>query len=1154
MASISSVGVGSGVLNNDLIDQLIEAERAPTDNRLDAEKLSLETKISELGNVKSAVSSLQSAVSSLTLASSFETNTTSSSDSTALTATASSLASPGVYNVETTQLARAQTIASKSYDNLNDVVGQGQLVFKFGEVETTLAADKSITSFDSFEEDPTKTSKTITINSGNHTLAGVRDAVNSADMGVRASIIDTGDGFRLLFESESTGTNSGFTIETNNANNGLDDFNFNESDSDNILHATNAADAKLTVNGLEISRESNQVAGVINGVTLNLRQTSVGEPVTLTVEADMETINKRMQDFVTSFNELKTLTNDLTAYNTEEQQGSVFTGDPSIRNLENQLKKILSSAIPIGAQGSVNSLAEIGISTNEKTGLISFDSTKFANYARNDPEALTKLFGTTGVGSNNVEYIRGNNQTKSGDYNVVVTELATQGEFKGHSLSQAPSNAQPLIINALNDSFTVNVDGVNSEAIELIHGSYESGDEIASLIQTRINADEKLKANAKSVSVEFDSSNNSFNITSASYGSKSSVSFNSIDTNIAEDLGLYRPGQGPRSLDMVAALSTTAEMANAVVIDDSNDNFSLSVAGIDSGEISIAQGSYADGDSLAAAIQSAINSSNEISGKALSATVSYSGEQDGGQFTISFNNQESFQVLSADTGLANIGINANVSSTSKATALASGDTLVNPVTVDANSDTFSLRLNGKNYDDLQIAQGSYTTASAFASAVETAINAQTGTGETAKTAAGSVDLSSPIDFNAANRSITLSVNGDPAVEVLVNQDATTDLNGDSQVDEADNLKAIQDALDSAFGGSTVTASLDDGKLVLEGATIGDAGTIEVVSDGRVASVGPGSVDTSTFTDTTNFTAAEIEFSLNGDLTPVTLDLSSISVPATGPTTLVADIQAELDSALVAQGYAAGDIVVKEDASKQISFEGIDADNGKSVAITSISNDVLGMTGGSVAVGAAGFGLDETTSSGLDGNNATVSFKGGNKEGGLHIAFGNADTFKITAAEDAMASAFGIATSNGSESEVRKGKDVIGTINGVAAVGSGQRLTGAQGDDSYGLALRITGDAIGKRGSVNFNLGLAEQTERFLQAALSTTGFLTEKESGFQTSLKSVGEEKAELETRMESRRTSLSRQFTYYDTIVAQLNSSLDFIKANFEALNAQNN
>ena len=88
MASISSVGVGSGVLNNDLIDQLIEAERAPTDNRLDVEKVDLETKISELGNIKSAVSNLQSTVSSLTLASSFETNTTSSSDSNKLTATA----------------------------------------------------------------------------------------------------------------------------------------------------------------------------------------------------------------------------------------------------------------------------------------------------------------------------------------------------------------------------------------------------------------------------------------------------------------------------------------------------------------------------------------------------------------------------------------------------------------------------------------------------------------------------------------------------------------------------------------------------------------------------------------------------------------------------------------------------------------------------------------------------------------------------------------------------------------------------------------------------------------------------------------------------------------------------------------------------------
>ena len=76
MASISSVGVGSGVLNNQLIDDLIAAEREPMDKRLARDETTLTTKVSELGRVSGAVSSLKSAMSSLTLASSFETNTT----------------------------------------------------------------------------------------------------------------------------------------------------------------------------------------------------------------------------------------------------------------------------------------------------------------------------------------------------------------------------------------------------------------------------------------------------------------------------------------------------------------------------------------------------------------------------------------------------------------------------------------------------------------------------------------------------------------------------------------------------------------------------------------------------------------------------------------------------------------------------------------------------------------------------------------------------------------------------------------------------------------------------------------------------------------------------------------------------------------------
>lgn len=1030
MASISSVGVGSGVLNNQLIDDLVAAERAPMDLRLDRQQETLTAKVSELGKVSGAVSKFKSAVSSLTLASSFETNTTSSSDANSLTGTASSLAKPGVYNVETLQLARSQSIATKTYTDLNDIVGEGTLTFTFGDVDTTVDANKTVTSFDNFTADAGRSTKSINITSANHTLSQVRDEINKANMGVSASIVDTGNGYRLLLESDKTGNENGFTIETSNVTNGLDDFNFNAADNDQILHTTEGLDSKIKVNGLEVSRDSNQVTGVINGITLNLKQTTIGEPSTLTVDADVSKINDRVQSFVTAFNELKTLTNELTAYDAEKNQGSVFTGDATIRGLDTQLKRLLSSSLPSTAQGSVNSMADAGITSDRTTGLLSFNSSKFQGLIKDDPSAITKLFGTTGVGANNVEYVRGNNDTKSGDYKIVVSELATQAEYKGNTTPPGD-----YTITALNDGFRIKLDGISSDNIEIAQGIY-TGAELAAQLETQINADETLKQNVNSVSVKFDSINNSFNISSATYGSESSISFSSIDENTALDLGLYKPGQGARTVGTADSLATTSSFASPVTIDGTNDTFKLKVAGISSDDISISQASYSDGASLASAIQSAINGDSALASANLSGIVSFEADDEGGKFTIKFNNDETYSISSADAGLSSLGLSASVSTTQVSSALKLDDQFVAAVTVDTTNDNFSVNIDGAKYSDIQIPAGSYADGASLASAVEGAINAKTTLGTSPKVL-GTFNLSTPVDFTTNNHSFTMGVNGGAETEVLVNLDATTDLDGSGVVDEDDNLFAIQAALDTAFGAGVITASSDNSTLALE-----------TVLKGAGASI----------------------------------DRSSVATTGT-----------------------------------HINF-GVGAENG------------------------------------TDGVTAVVSYRGGNVDGGLYIDFGNSAVFRINDADIAMASTLGIKSSDGNETQIVKGKDVVGTINGVAANGSGQSLVGAIGTDAYGLELKVEGDALGKRGSVNYNVGIAEQAERFVTLLLGSGGSLGEKSGGFQLSLENIAAEKVELESRMDVRRSALSRQFSYYDALVARLNSSADFLKANFDALNAQNN
>lgn len=1155
MPSVSSVGVGSGVLTSKLVDDLIAVERESTDKRLAAEEENFTAQVTELGKISSAADKLKSTATSLTLASSFESNTTSTTDDNVLTATASSFARPGIYNIETLQLAQSQSIASKEYDDLNDIVGQGKLVFNFGNVDTTIGAGKTVTSFDSFTENEDKASRTISITSANHTLSDVRDTVNKANIGVTASIVDTGSGFRLLFESTDSGDTNGFTITATGAANGLDDLNFNENDHGDMLHTADAKDSEIKVNGLTVTRESNLVTGVINGITLNLKDTSDDGPVSLTVEPDTATITKRMDDFIGAYNELKSLTNELTKYDTEQQQGSLFTGDATLRGMDAQLKRILSSSLSTTVGGDVRSLSEIGIKTDSTSGTLTFDSGEFNKYIRSSPESLTKLFGTTGSGATNVDYIRGQTNTKAGDYDVVITKLATKAKLEGNS---NPAGGGNFIINQNNDGFGIKVNGKQSATIEIANGSY-TGEQLATLLESKINADETLKKGAASVSVVFDSSDNSFSVESSSYGDKSSVAFSSMDKDFAETLGLHLTGQGPRTLNSVEGLTSTDALSAAVVIDNTNNSLTMTVDGVSSETIEIAEGSYANGKELALAIQAAINSDSKFVAAGINSIVNFSADQEAGQFDINFNQQRTYTINSADAGLTNTaGIQANVSSTEQVTDLKVADTFASAVTVDDNNDKFNIQvgsIGGRYFEDVTIAQGTYANGADLATAVAAAINEKTNIAEPAKLVMTNINLDSPIDYAADPKGIVLALADGVEHKININQNATVDLNGDSTVDAQDNVYAIQAAIDAAMGAGKVTAAYEDGKFSLTTVAEGDV-SLRVVDDGIKATSVVGTTVVSNSEDFTGATDATLGLTLNSHA--ISIDLGDVDLTDVNSDTLLETVQAKLDVALNDNAdLNAGDIVAMQSADDKIYFVSKNSGDDQALTISSIgAADVLGLTAGlnNTANGVDGIGLAEIKVSGLKAHEAVVTYDGGTANGGLNISFGNGVGFDISGADSASASTLGIKNDDGSQHKAVTGSDVEGTINGVTAVSSGQRLTGAKENDAEGLSLFIQGDSVGNRGRVNFNMGIAEQLERFIESYLSANGALGEKRSGMQNSLEQIGLEKADLEVRMTARRESLSRQFTFYDTMVSRLNNTKDFLKSNFDAWNSVRN
>ncbi len=369
MAGISSLGLGSGLDLNGLVDQLVVAETQPVANRLNLKETDLQAKLSAFGNLKSTLSALQDSLTSLATVGAGRTATSSRAE--ILSATANDSADVGDYSIQVSQLASAQSLASKAYSSSSDVVGTGTLTIRFGTTDYDPEKDR----YNGFEPNPDKIPQVLSIDSENQTLEGVRDAINEADIGINAAIVNDGTGYRLLLSSKETGVANSLQISVTDDNgSGLTDLAF-DGTATNLEQTVAAQDAQLVINGLAVSSPSNSVSEAIEGVTLNLTDVSNGDTVNLSVDLDESAVTNALEGFIGAYNDLVGLIQSLTNYDPETREASVLAGDSTVRTIASQLRNGLLTQIE-GASDVYRYLVDVGVST-DSTGKLSLDSTKF---------------------------------------------------------------------------------------------------------------------------------------------------------------------------------------------------------------------------------------------------------------------------------------------------------------------------------------------------------------------------------------------------------------------------------------------------------------------------------------------------------------------------------------------------------------------------------------------------------------------------------------------------------------------------------------------------------------------------------------------------------------------------------------------------------
>ncbi|MHB1188855.1 flagellar filament capping protein FliD [Thiobacillus sp.] len=514
---------------NSIVSQLMSAERQPL-TKFTAKEAGFQAKLSAYGSVKSSVSGFQTALQGLNNVGKFQTLTATASDKEVFSASATSMAVAGTYSIEVSSLAQAQQLVAAGQASSTAAIGSGAattLTFDFGTISggTLTGGAYSGAAFTSNG----KGTKSLTLDSSNNSLQGIRDAINAAKIGVTATLINDGSGtpYRLALSSDSLGVSNSMKVSVSGDATLGSLLAHDPAGTQNLSETLTAQNTNLKVNGVAISKPSSSVSDVVEGVTLNLSKITA-TPVTLTVARDTKTISNSIGSFVKAYNDLAGTLKNLSAYDAASQRGAILQGDATVRSLQTQLRGILGTAVT-GTPGDLKTLSSIGVSF-QLDGSLAVDQAKLGDAMNNHFDEIASLFASVGKSTDSlVAFNNASSTVKPGSYAVNITQLATQGKTVGASAITTPLD----IVGGSNDTLDLIVDGV-SASITLEPGTYSTADALLAELQAKINGAAALSGTGIAVAVT--ESAGLFTLTSAKYGATSSVSVSG--GNAAAALGL----------------------------------------------------------------------------------------------------------------------------------------------------------------------------------------------------------------------------------------------------------------------------------------------------------------------------------------------------------------------------------------------------------------------------------------------------------------------------------------------------------------------------------------------------------------------------------------------------------------------------------------
>jgi flagellar hook-associated protein 2 len=403
---LSALNVGSGLNTPEIVDSLVNADVVPKQNIINAKIDERNISISALGQLQTDLTNFDTNLNIID----GMTGLSASSSGTAVSIeiTDSSIANEFSHDIEIANIASSQTLVFDGFSGEDDELGAGSLAISFG-----------TWSGGSFTQNSTQT-QTLTISDGSDTLADVRNAINDADIGLTASIIQVdASSFNLMIKA-STGLDNAIQVVATEtvSGTGLADLDYSSYDSDIELVA--AQDASFTLDGINITRETNNITDLLDGMSLTLNASTSSAEKISSIYSSSEAYTV-MQALVDEINTLGSSLRLLSNRGLNGAESGPLVGDPIVANLLSSLRTVTTDAI-YGFGDSAIYMATFGAQT-QKDGSITLDEDIFLDAFKADPSGFSAMVMNRFTAStSSVEVSVAGTDWIGGSYDLIYTD------------------------------------------------------------------------------------------------------------------------------------------------------------------------------------------------------------------------------------------------------------------------------------------------------------------------------------------------------------------------------------------------------------------------------------------------------------------------------------------------------------------------------------------------------------------------------------------------------------------------------------------------------------------------------------------------------------------------------------------------------------